>query len=76
MAASDTGGAYVQEGHILTLTRSSDSSLDGFILTADRFRNMKEHLGVTTSYLARGSGSNKSTSARVTNKRYVLCGGA
>ncbi len=61
------GGAYVEAGHTLTLHWSSDSPLDGFILTANQFDNMDKHLGVVSAYLAKGSGTNKTIVAHVQN---------
>lgn len=61
------GGAYVEAGRTLTLHWSSDSSLDGFILTANQFENMDNHIGVVSTYLAKESGTNKTITAHISH---------
>ena len=58
-------GAYIETGNTLTLSWSSDYSLDGFILTECQYKNIKP-TGIS-AYLANGSGSNKTISIEVLN---------
>ncbi len=58
----------------LTLSWSSDSSLDGSIVTENQFNNLREQLLVPAAYLAKGSGSGERISAHIANSdTYYAC---
>lgn len=61
-------GAFVQAGHTLTLTWSSDGSLDGFILTQNQYNNFKNNFaGYVSGSMASGSGTNGNIQATIQN---------
>jgi len=61
-------GAFVQAGHTLTLTWSSDGSLDAFILTQNQYNNFKNNFaGYVSGSMASGSGTNGNLQATIQN---------